>query len=166
MKRIRVKKKPRLLRKQINRHPNSHSREVALQALYQLEVVHHTLPEVLEFRWLNNPLDEQERPLALELIEGVAEFEEKIDGVVNAYIHKDASQISSIVRSLLRMGTYEILQGEFDIRILIDDYCTLARRYDGDPSAAFVHGTLDHIYRDHRKITDEDGADGEKPADV
>lgn len=164
MKRIRIKKNPRVLRKQINRHPNSHSREVALQALYQLEVVHHTLPEVLQFSWLNSPLAVDEQSLSVELIEGVAEHEGKIDGVVNAYIHKDATQISTIVRSLLRMGTYEILQGKFDIRILIDDYVTLARRYDGDPSGAFVHGTLDHIYRDHRKI--QDGADGEKPVDV
>lgn len=164
MKKIRIKKKPPQPRKSLNRHPNSHAREVALQALYQLEVVHHPLPEVTEFRWLNNPLTDEEHALTLQLIEGVAELEEKIDAVIDAYIHKDASQISAIVRSILRMGTFEILKGAFDIRILIDDYCTLTRRYDGDPSVGFVHGTLDHIYQDHRAI--REGEDGEKSTDV
>lgn len=155
MKKIRIKKKPDPPKREVSKHPNSHARLVSLQALYQLEVVHHSLAEILEFRWLNQPLAENEKQLAVQLIEGVAEIEDQIDEVINDYIHKDASQISTIVRSILRMATYEILKGRFDIRILLDDYCNLTRRYDGEPSVGFVNGTLNHIYQDHRTNQEE-----------
>ena len=57
----------------VQKHPYSHAREVALQGLYQIEVVDKPLGEVLNFGWLNAPLDEDRRAYCVSLIEVVME---------------------------------------------------------------------------------------------
>ena len=132
------------------RHKNSHGREVALQGLYQSEIGGHSISQILRFTWLNEPLDTDVGELTEQLIQGVLEHTERIDRVIDALSEKDATQISTVVRCILRMGIYEILLGSNPPRIIIDDLCELTRRYDVEESVAFVNGILD-AYRKRRE---------------
>lgn len=133
------------------KHPHSHGREVAMQALYQLEIGHQSLVEVLMFRWLNQPLAAATDEFTKELVEKVSDYSDELDQVINSFSHKDGTQISTVVRCILRMGVFEMLYRETDSRIVIDDLCNLTRRYDGEESVGFVNGILDRVEKAYRK---------------
>jgi N utilization substance protein B len=133
------------------KHKNSHAREVALQGFYQMEIADEPLRRVLTFSWLNEPMGAQEREFCAELIEGVAENQEALDGVIASFSRKDMTQISTIVRSILRMGIFEIMRGELDSIIIIDDLLNLTRKYDGEESVPFVNGILDAFDRERKR---------------
>ncbi|MCB1164684.1 MAG: transcription antitermination factor NusB [Leptospiraceae bacterium] len=132
------------------RHKNSHGREVALQGLYQSEIGGHSISQILRFTWLNEPLPQDVAELTEQIIQGVLEHQDRIDQVIDALSEKDATQISTVVRCILRMGIYEMLLGSNPARIIIDDLCDLTRRYDVEESVAFVNGILD-AYRKRRQ---------------
>lgn len=133
------KKKPK--------HPHSHAREVALQALYQITVADLPVQEVLRFGWLNRPMADDARSHAEHLVRRADERRAELDRRIGTLSHKDLSQISSIIRSILRMGIAELQEGRSAPAVLIDDYLNLTRVYDGDESVPFVNGILDaHVH--------------------
>ncbi|MDH5657395.1 MAG: transcription antitermination factor NusB, partial [Spirochaetia bacterium] len=129
--------------KKHKKHKNSHAREVTLQALYQIDVVNQSLETVLKLSWLNEEPASAEKSYIYTLIEGIAEYQDEIDDVVDSFSDKDSTQISTIVRSILRIGVFEIMKGELEPGIVIDDLLDLTRKYDGEESVAFVNGILD-----------------------
>lgn len=144
---VKLKERPKYAQRSNAKHPNFNLREIALQALYQLDLGSSSLEEVLELRWVHSKLSEEEKQLLYDIIEGVSEFEVDIDEVIQKYSNKDIRQISSIVRCILRMGTYEILKGEFPAPIIIDTCCTLTRKYDDERAVKFVNAILDKVYK-------------------
>ena len=66
-------------------------RERALQALYQMEMSALVPEEALETAWNAEPEsgapDEESRRFALELVEGVVEHREEIDGLIETHSH-------------------------------------------------------------------------------
>ncbi|MBE7438679.1 MAG: hypothetical protein HS115_09525 [Spirochaetales bacterium] len=125
------------------RHPHSHGREVALQALYQMEVVGTLAEEVLELKWLNRPMEEEAREFCRRLIMAAAQSWSALDESIRAFAHIDYSQISAVVHSILRIGFLELMWAELAPAIVIDDILELTRRYEGEEAVAFVNGVLD-----------------------
>lgn len=97
--------------------------------------------------WVHSNLTEENKQLIYDIVEGVTEYETDIDEIIQQYSKKDIRQISSIVRCILRMGTYEILKGEFPGPIIIDTCCTLTRKYDDEKAVKFVNAILDKVYK-------------------
>ena len=128
-----------------------------MQALYQIEVVSHPVSHVLRFSWINDPLPAATREYCIHLIEGVTENWEALDGVIESLSHKDVTQISAINRCILRTGIFEIMEGNLDARIVIDDLLNLTRRYEGEDSVGFINGILDR-FEQERKGFEEDTA--------
>ena len=127
-------------------------RELALQALYQIDVaggVAHAAAEL----WRH--FDEAEtaaapedaRAFANELVSGVAGERERIDGLIAAAAeHWRFERLSQVDRNILRIGAYELLC-RFDVpaSVAIDEAIEIAKRFGTDESATFVNGVLDHI---------------------
>jgi N utilization substance protein B len=135
------------------KHPHSHSREVAMQAVYQLDVVEHPLTKVLLFEWLNEPMGADETSFAQDLVQGVAEHWDALEKVVLAFSDKDTSQLSAVVRSILRLGIFELMRAELPAAIVIDDLLDLTRKYDGNDSVAFVNGVLNRFEQERSSRT-------------
>ncbi len=131
-----------------SRHKNSHAREVALQGLYQSEIGNTPVSEILLFKWLNEPLDIEEKALATELINGVLDHSPALEQVMAAFSSVDFTQISSIVRCIIKMGIYEMRVTGRDPAIVVDDLLNLARRYDGEQAVPFVNGVLDRYRKE------------------
>ena len=130
------------------RHKNSHAREVALQGLYQAEIGSTPVAEILRFKWLNESLEPEEKTLASELISGVLDHAAALDQVLSAFSNIDFTQISSIVRCIIKMGIYEMRVTGRDPAIVMDDLLNLARRYDGEQAVPFVNGVLDRCRKE------------------
>ncbi|MEQ9366802.1 MAG: transcription antitermination protein NusB [Leptospirales bacterium] len=126
----------------VQKHPNSHAREVALQALYQVEIVDKPMAEALEFGWLNEAMQEDRRVYCQALIEEVMRKFPALNERISKYASKDIRSISSINRSILRIGFVELDRGETEAGIIIDDLLNLTRKYDGEESVPFINGIL------------------------
>ncbi len=129
-----------------------------MQALYQMEVVNQPMHKILTFPWLNEPLPAALRNYTEELIQGVADRWDALDDAIQAFSRKDITQISTVNRCILRIGIYEIMRGDLPTGVIIDDLVDLARRYEGEESAAFVNGILDSLQKENQ--TDSGETDG------
>jgi len=130
------------------KHRNSHAREVALQALYQMQVVRSALNEVLEFGWLNEPMDAATDEHARYLIAEGSIRAARIDRMIRRLSHKEMGQLSNIVLCILRIGIVELDRAALPADVILDDLCNLTRTYDGEESVGFVNGLLDAYIRE------------------
>jgi N utilization substance protein B len=123
-------------------------RELALQALYQLDM----LPEgergqSLGLFWSHFHGTDDARAFACELIDGVAAHRERIDALlVESTEHWRLPRLSRVDLNLLRLATYELLaRSEIPASVTIDEAIEIGRRFGSEDSARFVNGVLDHV---------------------
>ncbi|MCS7205600.1 MAG: hypothetical protein NZ853_07875 [Leptospiraceae bacterium] len=129
------------------KHKNFNLREIALQGLFQMEVAHVPSEEIIKLEWVHSNLNDEERKFIEDLILGTAELEIEIEKILQKYSKRNLETLSSIVRCVLKLGTYELLKGEFPGSIIIDSYCRLTRKYDDDHAVKYTNAILDKIYK-------------------
>jgi len=130
------------------KHKNSHGREIALQGLYQVEIGNSPVAEITQFRWLNEPMDPEEKAFCEELICGVIDHGPALDKIIAAFSTVDFTQISAIVRCIIKMGVFEMRVSGKDPAIVMDDLLNLARRYEGEQAVPYINGILDRYKRE------------------
>lgn len=126
-----------------------------MQALYQIEVAEQPLAKVLLLEWLNQPLEASVRDYCQELIRGVTSSTPALNTVIESLSSKDPTQISTVVRNILRMGIFELMTENLDPSIVMDDLINLTRKYDGEESVPFVNGILDRFEKEKRTYRGE-----------
>jgi N utilization substance protein B len=133
------------------RAPRHASRQVALQALYALEVGPSaaSLDEVFERVSDHFDLPEGARAFAKELVCGVVGEREAIDARIAQHARNwRLSRMAAVDRNVLRLGAYEILHTDAPLAVVLDQAVELARRFGAEGSPAFVNGILDALARD------------------
>jgi N utilization substance protein B len=129
------------------------ARELALQALYQLDLLGDLARAGagLGTFWehFDADADDETREFARELVDGVCAAQERIDGLIGAAAeHWRLPRLSRVDLNLLRLGVYELLdRPEIPASVSLNEAVEIARRFGSDESAAFVNGVLDHIAR-------------------
>ncbi len=74
-------------------------------------------------------------------------------------------QIAVVDRNILRLGTYELLFGNYEEtppKVAINEAIELAKTYGGESSARFVNGVLGTIYKEMGEPMKDDDADKAK----
>ena len=126
------------------------ARELAIQALYQLDVQGaDLLPRLMgDFFTVNEP-DERTRKLAWEWTRGTWEHVEICDElIVEATIRWQFSRLSPVDRSILRLAVYQLkCCGDIPPKVVINEAIELAKRYSTEKSGPFVNGVLDAILK-------------------
>jgi len=122
------------------------ARELALQALYQLDVAGAGDTGVALF-WSHLDAEPEVEVFARELVDGVAAHGERIDALIAASAeHWRLPRLSRVDLSLLRLATFELLaRADIPASVTIDEAIEIARRFGSEDSPAFVNGVLDHI---------------------
>ena len=122
-------------------------RELAVQALYQLEVTDDPTGRGLDGFWAHFRGSEPAKAFAIGLVEEVQGERARIDRLIaDAAEHWRVSRLSKVDVSVLRVATGELLACEdIPARVTIDEAIEIARRFGGEDSAAFVNGVLDRI---------------------
>jgi N utilization substance protein B len=123
-------------------------RELALQALYQRDVVGEGEGPESAF-WEAVAAEPEALGFARELVAGVGAHAERIDALIGrAAEHWRLGRLSRVDRCVLRLATFELLERvEIPVSVTIDEAIEIARRYGSDDSPAFVNGVLDRIAR-------------------
>src|SRR5262245_56447103 len=129
------------------------ARELALQALYQVDLLGdgEQDPRSLALFWthFDPAADPEARVFARELVEGVRESLERIDGLIaDAAEHWRLPRLSRVDLNLLRLATFELIgRQEIPASVTLNEAVEIARRFGSEESAGFVNGVLDHIAR-------------------
>ncbi len=130
------------------------ARELALQALYQIDLLDDGDLEArsLALFWehFDPGADHAARAFARELVEGVRQSLERIDGLIaSAAEHWRLPRLSRVDRNLLRLATFELIGcREIPASVTLNEAVEIARRFGSEESAGFVNGVLDHIARE------------------
>ena len=105
------------------------ARIAALQALYEIDSVHHQVGVVL-----------QQRMLDLDL----PAHQQELDGLIGIYAPEwPVDQMAIIDRNILRIALYEFLiDGSTPPKVAINEAVELAKRFGSDSSRRFVNGVL------------------------
>lgn len=136
----------------------------AVQALYQMDMNGEKAAAIVD-EFVNHRLDipleegmalgDADRDFFIDIIKGVEARAEEIDGFISGNLAKDWSlpRIESVVRAILRAGTYELI-GRPDIPtpVVIDEYVEVAKAFHEDTAPSFVNGVLDKLARKIRNI--------------
>ena len=141
----------------MNAEPRSarhRSREVALQVLFAIDLlrakrgVEPAAQEVFDDVAAHFEMPEAAKVFARQLVCGVAADSQKIDELVRSAARNWRLERMAVVdRNVLRLATYELLQTQTPIAVVLDEAVEMARRFGDDPSPAFVNGVLDGVAR-------------------
>jgi N utilization substance protein B len=126
-------------------------RELAVQALYQMEIRDELSPEItLAAFWEQCEAGPRAREFGLQLIEGVRREREQIDAVIEKTSDNwKLDRLSTVDLSVLRVACYELMFArEVPMNVVLDEAIEVARRFGTTESAVFVNGVLDRIATD------------------
>ena len=126
-----------------------HARMAVVSLLYAYDlgngnIAEHTA-EILEEKKIRN----KQKDFALALYEGVLENIEKCDEAIITHLKDwDFERLGSIERATLRLATYEILFGELDSAVVINEAVEITKAFGTEQSPKFINGVLDAISKD------------------
>ncbi len=138
------------------------ARELALQFLYQVDLVKKSNTETDDFL-REEESDVETRRFAARLVQGVLENQAEIDEAIQAVAQNwNISRMAVVDRNVLRLATYELLQCQ-DIppKVAINEAIDIGKRYSTQNSGAFINGILDRIMNRSKKAKKSDEAERE-----
>jgi len=129
------------------------AREIAMQALYQLDVQGDNYLQQVELFMKESSEDDMVFGLAVEWTKKTWENLVACDELIKeAAIKWDMARLSSVDRSILRLATYQLLFCEdMPGKVVINEAIEIAKKYSGQQSPRFVNGVLDAILRRSRE---------------
>ena len=131
-------------------HSRRRAREVALQALYQIDLVASADPTFLERFIIARLRVAQLVKFSQGLVDGVRTNLGAIDAEIEARAENwRLSRMTVVDRSLLRMATFEIMFTDVPAAVAADEAVELAKRYGAESSPRFVAGILAKLIADH-----------------
>lgn len=133
----------------------------AVQALYQMEMsgagVLEVIAEYENFR-LGQEIDgdtylKADAGWFRSIVSGVVEDQRKLDPLINATLPEDwaLSRQDAIVRSILRAGTFELLnRKDVPVAVIVTEYMEIAQAFFGEDEPKLVNAVLDRIAKQVR----------------
>jgi transcription antitermination protein NusB len=131
--------------------PRTRARSIALQALYEIDLVGHPAGEVLTFRFADDEIEERLQLFAHQIVSGVVPIIPQLDQFISAHAPEwPLDQVAVVDRNILRIALWEIAVDEqTPIKVAINEAVELAKIYGSDSAPRFVNGVLGSL-ADHR----------------
>jgi N utilization substance protein B len=103
--------------------------------------------EILEEKKIRN----KQKDFALDLYEGVMENMQTVDKAIIEHLKDwDFERLGTIERATLRLAAYEILFGELDSAVVINEAVEITKAFGTEQSPKFINGVLDAISKDKK----------------
>ena len=125
------------------------ARELAMQALYQLDIQQEDGLAGLDIFFRENSRDDKVLDLADNWTRGAWEKVSICDEIIEAAALKwQMSRLCPVDRSILRLATYQLrFCSDIPGKVVINEAIELAKKYSSEQSPGFVNGVLDAILR-------------------
>ncbi|MDQ7798430.1 MAG: transcription antitermination factor NusB [Candidatus Edwardsbacteria bacterium] len=130
------------------------SRELALQALYQVDVTGDLVEKALYDLKHRNPEDPEMVEFSGVLVNAVITNLDSIDRViVKAAQNWTIDRMALIDRNIIRLGVAQLqhLEEQVPPKVAIDESIELAKKFGDEESGRFINGVLDKIFKDMGK---------------
>ena len=125
------------------------ARELALQALFGVEVGHREPAEMLEEVFKRGRID-GEKVFVRELVLGTLEHASASDARIGPLLEGwTIERLPTIDRLLMRMGVYELEHTDMAAPIVINEAVELAKKFSTENSGRFVNGVLSAVAKQH-----------------
>ena len=123
------------------------ARELALQFLYQLDLLGEDVASSAEDFIQSEEPDRPTTEFSLELIEGTREYRDRIDQIIRDVAQNwDLERMAVIDRNVLRLATFELLWcTDIPPKVSINEAIELGKRYSTKNSGGFINGILDKV---------------------
>lgn len=124
--------------------PRTRARSVALQALYEIDVVGHPLGEVIQERLADAEIDPSLGDFARQIVMSVWPMTATLDRFIAEHAPEwPLDQVAIIDRNILRIALWEFaVYGKTPIKVAINEAVELAKVYGSDSTPRFVNGVL------------------------
>jgi len=123
------------------------SRELAMQALFQIEMNQGHETETVELFCKHFGVSKNVKPFFLRLVEGARKFQHEIDALIERFSENwKINRMSRVDRNIIRVAVYELLYCE-DIppRVSINEAIDIGKRFGTEDSGAFINGIIDSV---------------------
>jgi N utilization substance protein B len=130
------------------------ARIAALQALFEIDAVHHSVDVVLPRRFKALALDPDAAEFARFVVHGVLDHQEQLDEMIVVHAPEwPIEQMAIIDRNILRIAMFEFVvdQGT-PPKVAINEAVELAKMYGSDSSQRFVNGVLGTLLSKHSSL--------------
>ncbi len=131
--------------------PRRKAREYALQMLFQWDITHDEIDQVIATFFQNQPEESEDvAGFARDLVKKTAEHVEQIDQLIRRHAeHWRLDRMAIVDRNLLRLAIQEFLYSK-DIpkTVVINEAIEIARRFSSQESPQFINGVLDSIKKE------------------
>lgn len=128
------------------------AREAAFKILCDIEIEKNYSNMAINKIFKNEKISDKDKGLATELVYGVIENRKYLDFIINKLSKIKVKKMSSFVKIILRMGTYQILfLDKIEDHAAVNETVKLASKYDGK-SKGFVNAILRNEIRQKRTI--------------
>lgn len=130
-----------------------HARMAVVSLLYAYDlgngnIAEHT-DEILEEKKIRN----KQRDFAIGLYEGVMQNLEVVDKAIIEHLKEwDFERLGSIERATLRLASFEILFGDLDSAVVINEAVEITKSFGTEQSPKFINGVLDAIAKDKSNL--------------
>ena len=138
-------------------------RQIALQALYELDCTEHTSDQVIPERITGyeanskdteSPINGDQRLLIYKLVKGVVDNRLRLDKLIGKYAtERPIDDVAVIDRNILRMAIFEFaIDRETPVNAAINEAVELAKEFGADNASKFINGVLGAIARDEPSV--------------
>ncbi|HET9097691.1 MAG TPA: transcription antitermination factor NusB [Candidatus Baltobacteraceae bacterium] len=124
------------------------ARELALQALFSVEVGHRDAAEVLD-EYLSTFSESAQRLFVKDLVLGTLEYSQESDERITPLLEGwTIERLPTIDRLLLRMAAFELRhRPQTPAPVILNEAVELAKRFSTEDSGRFVNGVLSALLR-------------------
>ena len=131
------------------------ARSIALQALYEIDIIGHPPGIVLQERLAEEPLDDPTlEGFSRSIVMGVLPLAEKLDATIAVHAPEwPMDQVAAIDRNVLRIALWEIaVDRQTPVKVAINEAVELAKLFGSDSSPRFVNGVLGSLVNNLNQI--------------
>ncbi len=131
------------------------AREMALQALYEIDSVGHSAGWVLQNCIEREPdLPQAVLEYCQQLVTGVVGCSAQLDAYIQDYAKEwPLDQVAVVDRNVLRLALYEFTVGRIPTKVAINEAVEIAKAFGSDSAPRFVNGVLGALAPLRREIT-------------
>jgi len=130
------------------------ARELALQALYEIDAVGHAAGGVLQERFADDPaLTDRVVDYCRQLVVEVWAHREVLDRFIQEHAPEwPLEQVAVVDRNVLRIALYEFTILGVPVKVAINEAVELAKSFGADGSPRFVNGVLGALLAQRKAI--------------
>lgn len=128
------------------------AREIALQVLFQVDLVNAEPHHALKYMLAENAVSDKMAAFTRSLVKGTLEHHLEIDDCIKQYaIEWDLTRMANVDRNILRLALYEMLYGVTPLNVAINEALELAKTFSHDEAPRFINGVLGMVANKTKK---------------